>query len=219
MPRKGRKASGKGGDSCVIPFHFLNSTVFAAGATGFTLSPSASVSPRALAEADAWAHFRVKSFAFRLLPTAVVSVLRGVQTAGYVGGVQDTSPTTLAQVTELLPSVILPSASTVPTEWVRPSKAELAGCFPWYKTIPGTADATEESPGSIVLTGTVGDVFQIEFRGTFEFKTAVSTGNTPLEATSRLRLREERVRMAITNERALLLKILGFSPSGAPVLP
>ncbi len=210
MPtRKGRKLGGRAGDSCTMPFHSLFNFTLVSGNSSFNLGPNSSVSPRSLIEADTWAHFRVKSYSFRLHPSATV---RAIQTCGYVGGQQDTNPNTIAQVMELLPSAVLAAGATVPTEWVRVPKSDLAGPLPWYKTIPGTADVTEESPGTVCFTGTSSDVVQLEQRGVFEFKTAVATGNTPLAVAARSKLREERVRIALATERALLLKILGTSP-------
>jgi hypothetical protein len=170
-----------------------------------------------LIEADAWAHFRVKAFSFRLHPP--LATVTNVQVVGYVGGFQDTVPGTVAQIVELLPSTIQSPESSVPTEWVRCSKSELAGPLPWYKTILGTTDPTEESPGVVVLAGGTTDTYILEMRGVFEFKTAVSSANTPLALAAKQSMRDERVRMAINNERSVLLKIL--SPpqvTGQPVI-
>lgn len=216
MPKKGRKAGGKSGDSCIMPFHFINTTALSGGGIlTFILSPNASVSPRALIEADTWAHFRVRSFSFRIHPSGTLGPL----VAGFQGGIQDTLPATIAQVSELLPSTVLGTAATVPSEWVRVSKEELAGPLPWYKTIPGTADATEESPGIVCLSGGASEALVLEMRGTFEFKTAVSALNTPMFANMRMRLREERARVTFASERDLLLKILGTVPSPPRSLP
>jgi len=208
MPKKnGRKAGGKGGDSSVVPFHtFVSTALSGGGLLSFSLAPNATVSPRSLIEADAWAHFRVKAFAFRLHPSA--SAVTGIQQGGYVGGVQDTTPATSAAIGELLPSVVLVPKQSVPTEWVRPSKSELSGPLPWYKTIPGAADPTEESPGSVCFVGGLTDVINIEMRGSFEFKTAVATANTPMAMQAINSLREERIRGVVIRERELLLKIL-----------
>lgn len=206
MP-KGRKSSGKGGDSCVFPFHYVLQGTLVSGVSRFSLGPNSSTSPRGLVEADTWAHFRVRSFSFRLLPTAHAAASND-QAVGFLGGIEDTLPGSIANVVELLPSSYLAGRQVVPSDWSRPSKQELAGPFPWYKTIPGTADATEESPGTVAIVGTGSEEFALEMRGIFEFKTAVATANTPLALAARNKLREERVRAAMLNERELLLKIL-----------
>lgn len=202
MPgKRGRK--GGMGDGAVIPFHISLSGSLAAGAFSFNLNPSAI--NRLLIEADAWAHFRVRSFSFRLLPTSPSTV---AQAAGFVGGIQDTPPASYLQVSELLPSCVKGVGQTIPTSWVRVSRSDLAGPFPWYKTIPGSADATEEAPGSVIVIGTGTEAYNIEMKGKFEFKTSVNSGNTPLSAELRAKIREERQALAIRKERDILLRIL-----------
>jgi len=208
MPKKnGRKAGGKGGDSCFLPFHtFLPVVLTGGGLSSFALSPNANVSARSLVEADCWAHWRVRNFAFRLHPVAATSTT--TQLAGFCGGVEDTTPATVAAIGELLPSVVMTADQTIPSEWVRPSKGELSGPLPWYKTILGTADATEESPGTLCFIGGLTEILNLEMRGIFEFKTAVATANTPMARNAIIMLREERVRGVVARERDLLLKIL-----------
>lgn len=203
MP-SGRK--GGRGDGAVIPFHISLAGSLAAGAFSFNLNPSAI--NRLLIEADAWAHFRVRSFSFRLLPTSPSTV---AQAAGFVGGIQDTPPASYLQVSELLPSCVKGVGQTVPTSWVRVSRMDLAGPFPWYKTIPGSADATEEAPGAVIVIGSGTETYNIEMKGKFEFKTSVNSGNTPLSADLRARIREERALLMKQKERETLLKILSIT--------
>jgi len=207
MPGKGRKGMG-GKDSCILPFHYSISQALVAGV--FTAFASPAIIPRAALEADVWAHFRLRKLAFRLLPT---SPSTAAQAAGFVGGVQDTNPGTYAQVVELISSCIKGIGQTVPSSWVRVSRQELAGPFPWYKTVAGTADSTEEAPGVICVVGTGTEVFNIEFRGEFEFKVGLSSGNTPLEVKLRELVRKQRVDQMRSTEREVLLKILAASDS------
>jgi len=79
-----------------MPFHSISNGSLAAGVVSFPLAPLAF--SRVTLEADVWAHFRVRKLSFRLLPT---SPSTATQAAGYVGGVQDTTPATLLQVVEL----------------------------------------------------------------------------------------------------------------------
>lgn len=205
MPRKGRRGGG-GQDSCVIPFHYVQSTTFTSGVYQSFMIPA--LFPRVLVEADAWCHFRIRKLSFRLLPTSPSTV---PQALGYVGGIEDTPPATFVQVSELLPSTVKGVGQTTPSPWVHVPKTDLAGPFPWYKTIQGTADPTEESPGSIIAVGTGSEAVIIEFKGKFEFKTAVATGNTPAALAARVALRRERIDHALSAERDRILKILATS--------
>jgi len=215
----GRKTGVKGRDSCVFPFHNTVSANAASGLISFILSPNATVSPRSLIEADTWAHFRVRNFMFRLHP-ASTQASNNSQAAGYIGGVQDGTPNSFAQVAELLPSTILGADSTCPTEWVRVGRSDLADPLPWYKTIPGTADATEESPGALVVatSNSSSDLVVLEMRGVFEFKTAVNAANTPQAMAAYGKLREERLRTVVEAQRELLLRILAVPASGGKPL-
>lgn len=205
-----RSKNGKA-DSALYPFHFLLAGTLTAGTVTLLVSPNSNFSPRAFVEADSWAHFRIKALSFRIHPLNAVT---NAQAAGYCGGIQDTPPGTLAAVSELIPSCILGGRTTRPSDWVRVPKSDLAGPLPWYKTIPGNADATEEAPGTITVIGTGTDGYQLELRGMFEFKTAVATANTPLAKQLQELVRKEKISSVMSAERALLLKILS-TPSDA----
>lgn len=207
MPRSAQKVS----DSSILQFHGAAGAPLVAGALSFPLNPNglSFLSTRILAEADSWAYFRVRSFEFRLHHGAIAADIA----AGFVGGIQDTVPATTPAVCELIPSVYYGSTYTQPSDWVRVSKKELAGCFPWYKAIQGTADATEEAPGSICLAGTTTSTSILEVRGVVEFKTAVGTGNTPAQLKLREELRLERKREEQQIARRALLRVL--APAGA----
>jgi hypothetical protein len=111
-------------------------------------------------------------------------------------------------VSELLPSTVIGGDATVPSSWVDIPKEDLAGPFPWYKTVPGGADPTEEQPGSIQIAGTGTDVFLIEMEGLFEFKTAVGTGNTPDEVVARQRLHAIRAARRAEAERERTIRLI-----------
>ncbi len=197
-------------ESVITPFHSFVAQNLVAGAANFGLSPNAVLSQTRLpALADEYAHFRVKEFSFRLHRAAIT----GNMAAGYVGGVQDTVPATQAQIGELLPSCILPPGNSVPTEWVRVPKQDLAGPLPWYKSVVGAADATEEAPGIICVVVTGTDPILMECRGVFEFKTAVATGNTPLLLEARLKSLEAKKTAQVQRERERILETLGVAPS------
>ncbi len=211
------------GDSCVVPFHTYLASSFASGTSTFFVQPSSLLSPRLLNEADAWAHFRIVRFSFRLRRNAAIT---SAQAACYLGGVQDSPPATLANVAEVLSSVILTTTDTVPTEWCRPTKSELSGPFPWYKSVAGAADSTEEAPGSICVAGTGTESWVLEMRGVVEFKTSVPTGATPLALELQARLHRERVETSRRRQREGLLRALSGScvpcegtPAAASTIP
>jgi hypothetical protein len=198
----GRKGV-KGRDTCTLPFHYCYSQALTSGLFQSSVLPA--LFPRVATEADAWAHYRFKAFSFRLHPSSPKTV---AQAAGFCGGIQDTAPATFNAVVELIPSCVNAIGSTVPCEWVRVPKTDLAGPFPWYKTIAGAADPTEESPGTITVVGTGTETMTIEFRGIIEFKTSVATANTPLALQMKNAMRQERLNAELKFERDTLLRIL-----------
>jgi len=200
--KKGRRLNN---DGCLMPFRYVLNAAMTAGTAALVVSPA--LTARATTEADAWAHFRVRKLRFRLHPRAVLSAV------GYVGGVQDTTPSSVAQIVELIPSTYIAGNTTIPSSWVSVPQKDLAGPFPWYKTVAGGADPTEEAPGVICIGGTSTDAFSLEFEVTFEFKTSVATANTPVALQLRERVRSERIMREFAVERNRLLKILGVSPT------
>jgi len=193
-------------DSTKVAFHgVLSASLSAGGAAQYQGSPTG-FAGRMLAEADAWAHFRLLSLSFRLQNADNTATL---MSAGWCGGAQDTLPNTAVAVMELLPSVYYSGLYTRPSDWVQVRKEDLAGPLPWYKTINGTADVTEETPGFLVLFGTVSKVYALEYRALVEFKTAVSTGNTPMQIRLTEIVRREKLLAAREKERDGLLRILG----------
>jgi hypothetical protein len=206
-----------GKDSQILPFHALLITTLTAGTFNFNLNPSslASFATRVGAVADSWCQYRIRRLRFRLrIPPAGFT---GSQAVGYVGGVQDTPPSTRGTIMELLPSTSLDFAQSIPSDWVNVSRADLAGALPWYKAIAGAADPTEESPGLICLAGTGTDAAQLEIEGVYEFKAAAATANTPAAMQMMKALRLERVRLERERERIALISVLATPvPSSFP---
>ncbi len=211
MSRKGSR------DVCEVQFHGIIAATLTAGVQQLLLNPSvlSGVGMSRLGTvADTYAHYRVKQLAFRLMPGAARS---NDMAAGYVGGVQDTPPSTNAQVMELLPACYLGLSQTVPTEWVRVPKADLAGPLPWYKSLTGGADATEEQPGAIFVTAVAAtDPFDLEIRATYEFKTAVAPANTPAAVAARRTIREERIALERKRESGAVLGLIAKAAVGTP---
>jgi len=114
---------------------------------------------------------------------------------------------------ELLPACVLGTRQTTPSDWAAPTASELAGPLPWYKTVVGGADSTEEAPGALCVAGTGTDTVIIEQRGVFQFKTSASTSNTPAAVALREQARKQMVEVAVRRERLAILKVLGMSPT------
>lgn len=195
-------------DGCTMPVHYVFSGALVGGIVGVIIYPTSF--PRALTEADAWDYFRVLSLKFRLFPASAAPST--FQAVGYVPGVQDTPPNSQGNVAELINSTVLSARQTTPTNWITVPRKELAGPFPWYKSIPGTADATEEEPGAIYVAGVTTDPYVLEVACVFEFKSSIATNNTPLPL--QLAMREARVKAARERRRAEILTLLG--PSARP---
>ncbi len=194
-------------DQVAIPFHFLNLNSAAATVFYVPCNPQ-NLSSRMASEADAWSLFKLTKLRFRLHPRATTS--GGSVAGGYYGTVADTPPATQAQVMELLASTYLSYQQTKPSDWVNVSPKELAGPFPWYKSIPGAADATEEQPGSLAFcTSGATDLLAVELEGVCVFRDSIATANTPLMVSLQLKMREERARAAAERRRSKLLLVLG----------
>jgi hypothetical protein len=210
---KGKKRS----EVSSMDFHAIYSASLVSGQFQGQLSPSglAGVAPRFLAEADGYGYFRFDNFKARLHPISSA----GTPLAVGFCGVQDTLPGTIAQVGELIDSTFLSINNTQPSDWVVCNKATLSGMFPWYKSVNGTFDTTEECPGFIVITGTTTQAFVLEIRFRATFKSPVATGNTPEEldlVRARFALRLKRA--ADEEKRKVVLALappLGPAPAAA----
>jgi hypothetical protein len=154
--------------------------------------------------ADNFASFKIQRLRFRIHCNNATSGTA----ACFVGSVQDTSPSTLPQVMEVLPAAILGLVQQVPTNWVEVPKADLAGPLTWYKSLLGTADATEESPGLLVLVHTTLVAYTVEIEGNYLFKTAVAPANTPMALKLAQEIRASRVLAAQDRERVALRRLL-----------
>ncbi len=154
---------------------FYAATQLASGAGTVVCNP-AGLSIHLATLADTYELYRIKELEFRLHPN---STRTAAQVAAYYPGVVDTPPSTAGTIAENLNRVVLGSTSTVPTNWCKVDPPALQGYLPWYKTIAGTLDSSEEIQGYIFLVGTGTEVYSLELRGICEFKNPVATGNTP----------------------------------------
>lgn len=210
MPR----AKSKKGDGMVMPFHILFSNTVTANVAAFSVSPSglSSFQTRLTTEADSWAKFKLRSLKFRLHPNGTFYCV------AYVPGVQDTNTfASISQAAEVVPSLVMASGAQVPSEWIKVPPGDLQGVFPWYKSIAGGADSTEEAPGQFSifnLTSATG-AYLFEARGVIEFAGSVPPANTPEEFALLRALRVKREKEVRDRERAGLLAVL----SGALTSP
>jgi len=203
MSRKNNKSPS---DVEVFHIHGLIQDVAAALNRSYGLNPNNLGFTRLLAAADSYAHYRVKSMKFRVHSNNSADTTA----VGYVGGVQDTLPSTSLQVLELLPSVLVGPAQQVPTNWVKVQPNDLAGPLPWYKSLLGTSDSTEEQPGFLVLTrATASTPIQVEVMATYEFKTAVAPANTPMMVKLASEVRAARLLAHRAREAAALRRAMG----------
>lgn len=196
-------------DSTRVPFHYIVSS--AAVSNVAYLPVNNSLAPRLTTEADAWALFKVASLKFRLHPSSGNDLIAGLFT-----GVADTPPGSFAAVSELISSALSAGSSSVPTEWVTPSASELAGYFPWYKTVPGSLDASEEAPCTIALwSASASGTFALELRGEYVYRDAIATANTPELVALRAKVRAEQRKLRADAERRQVLDLLAGKPGGS----
>jgi len=205
-------------DSAIVPFHLLVSGVLAGGVAQTRVDPTG-LGGRVTAEADGWGLFRILSLRFRLVASGT---LTAAMTVGFIQGFPDTTPATIADVMTLIPATIQGAKQTVYSNWVSVSKSDLAGAFPWYKAIQGSFDSSEETPGTLCFVGTSTDPFILEVHVTLEFKSSMSTSNTPLQLNLLARIRRERELLAMEREKQKVLRVLqapvlGAAPTAAVV--
>ncbi len=96
-------------------------------------------------------------------------------------------------------------------------RQELAGPLPWYKSIRGAADTTEEIPGYLCGAGTGTETFIVECVGSYEFKTSVAPANTPEFLQLRKKLRDLRIAEEQNRRKAAILSSLS-PPALGPTL-
>lgn len=208
----------KGADSILLAFHLFCSGTVTLSVAAFSVSPSglSSFQTRLSAEADAWTKFRFRSLKFRIFPTG------NGYTAAFVPGIQDTNTfASQAAASEVVPAANLTTSTSVPSEWIKVPDQDLRGVFPWYKSLAGGADSTEEAPGQFsIYSSAANGAYSIEIRGVIEFAGSVPPANTPEEVALLKALRARREREARERERAGILSVLSTaSTSAVPSLP
>lgn len=179
--------------------HMINQTLVS-GAVTLTCNPA--TFGRVNSVADTFELYRIAALKYRIHPYVVASATTFQKAVAFYPGITDTAPTSCEEVAQNIYRCIMGGGQVTPTQWAHVSKTALRGMFPWYKTIPGSLDPSEENVGYFFLRGTGSEVVCIEFEGVFEFKGPVSTGSTPAL----------RVQQAVARERQRLLQILSQSP-------
>lgn len=184
---------GARGDTVSVPFHYASAVGLVSGKSTISVSPNSLLSPRLTSIADDFDEYRFTRLRFRLHPLLSQA---GPQALCYMPGIVDTPPS-LAQSSEALSCVIFGQAATTPSAWVTVPAGVLAGMHPWYKTIPGTPEASEELQGNLFLAGTATDALFFEVEGVCQFRAAIATGNTPLDRALASRRREKQRIMSL----------------------
>lgn len=212
--KKGRRGpkKGGGGDSSESVFHFQWLGALVSGTAALTLNSTglATLSTRFLAQADSWVFFRYKKFRFRM-HCANTSANQAV---GFIP-LTDAGPSTIAQLMELSCSAYMDQTQTVPSEWHNVNSNDLRGPFPWYRTIDGTFDSSEEYPARMVIVGTGTDAYSIEFYATVEFKEGAAPANIPFDLALLKQKRQDRIDREIAKQRVKLLALLATSAPGS----
>ncbi len=214
-------------DNAVCPFRWVQGLTIANGTTNGNVRIRCDVLGSHVADmADAWMLFRMRALRFRLLPynlTTSPGSYNEAAALGWITSIPDTLPADFASVATVPNGTCVTGSQTIPSNWVTVSKDDLAGPFPWYKTIPGTADPTEEEPGFIavglaVAPTTTSLTMYIELDGIIEFKGGVSVSQTPAYDAALIRkVHEDRVERARLAERARMLNILAPPEPVTPV--
>jgi len=176
-------------DTVSVAFHNLVVAVFTTSGQ-LIVSPNSTLSARLAAIADDFSEYRFKSLEFRLHPDAIATQVCAVT---YLPGIVDTPPATLADISQELCVAYQVLGMSIPSEWKRVPAGVLAGMHPWYKTVPGTPEASEEQQGVLCYFESSGgqSAEYIEIRGVCEFRGAVAAGNTPLDRALATRRREK----------------------------
>lgn len=181
-----------GRDTVAVPFRYYSSV--SAGNVTINVSPNATFSPRLTAIADDFDEYRISSLRFRLHQGLAATA--AAMTAAFLPGIVDTPPAGDGNRIEILNSILISAARTTPSEWSQVPKGVLAGMHPWYKTVVGTPEASEELQG--ILTYNSNAVSSLlEWEGVCEFRAAVAAANTPLERALAARKREKKRIMAV----------------------
>ncbi len=203
MPRRNKrrnKRSKKPNNSFVstnsvrVHIRQVSETTLSAGAATITVSPA--MSPQSTQYADAFQMYRVTRLRFRLMRTTTTTA---TQSACYLPGVTDNSPSSAAAAAAVPASVILPLTATVPTRWCNVPSNILSSYMNWYKTVVGSPDAAEEIQGNIYVRGGATDQYLIEIDAIMDFRVSVPTGVTPMTAVDRGRLERDKERQRILN--------------------
>ncbi len=201
--------------SSVMTFHRHTLQTMSSGTGSLAFTPGA-LGQRFQAEADAWTLFRLLSAKFRIFGDSTLAVATPAA-CGVVEGVPDTLPTTVATITDLLPSVTHMGANQSRwSQWVTIPKSMLAGQIPWYQTSAGTFPSVAEVPCTFVFVGgSTSAVIALEILWTAQFKSQVPTTSTPMQLALAERIRAERLLHKQMTEKRKMMELLSSSTSAA----
>ncbi len=195
----------KKGKIVAVPFHQIAVYTLSSGVFLPTIRPD-SFGTGLLSVSDAYELFRVKRFKFRILAFTTPCA------AGVITSTPNTLPGTIAQVGELMESVLHAGPQeSVWSRWVTVSKQTLAGPYAWYHTRAGTFDATESAPATFCLAGTGSNQALVDVIGEMEFKDIAATANTPEQLALLNQVRKASAETRAAEERKRLLAVLAYS--------
>ena len=189
-------------DTISVPFKAVVTAALSSGVASLPLTGG--MTGRLAAIADSYDEFRFTKLSFRIRhPAAMTSP--GYQIAGYAAGITDTAPT-LPTIGEYLTSCLITSWESTYQPYAKVPAGVLAGMHPWYKTIAGSPEPSEEVQGTIYIAGTGTDVYFLEVAGEIQFRCSAPTGSTPLDRALAMRKRE----------KARLLTLLALADNTPP---
>ncbi len=176
-------------DTVKVPFSAVIRPTYVAGAVQYTISPNGSLSIRLATIADAFDEYRFSMLRYRLHRANNTSMT----VAAFYPGIVDTVPSTIAQIGENPHRTVAGDQTTVPSPWVDVPRGVLAGMHPWYKSVAGTPESSEENQGILCVVDSGGTTSgaTLEVEGICELRAGSSTSNTPLERAVALRRREK----------------------------
>ena len=160
-----------------VPFHNVVTFALAAGVSNLLVAPG-TLSGRTTTIADAFNLYRLARFRFRLIPNTLVSE---VFTAGYTADTVD-GTLTFTSVAESNCATTFGGQMSVPSNWADVPPSLLKGALPWYKAVPGTPSAWEETAGVINFASTNSastTTLCLEYDGVMEFSSPIDPTLTP----------------------------------------
>jgi hypothetical protein len=199
----------------IVPFHYMNTSAAVGNQIITAVSCNTAFSSRVTLEGDIYQFWRCRELEYRLHPSSDGGTGRNATALAFYPGIVDTAPATLPDISENVHVTYSSQFSTVPSQWVRIPHKSLRGEFPWYKTIAGSQDISEEVLGFLCAwSSNATGLVTFEWRGIIEFKDPVDDSNTPLLREARRKARELRRKAIDMVARRKLLGVITIQTPG-----